>query len=119
MAYNYFSNNDFRNANPSCSIDDMEENFLHRLDVGRFHSGVPYIVLSAHRTKEHELEKGRDGTSSHTKGLAVDLKATNSRARFQILVGLIKAGFTRIGIYEWGIHVDADPDKDQNVTWYV
>ena len=97
----------------------MEENFLHRLDVARFHSGVPYIVLSAHRTKEHELEKGRDGTSSHTKGLAVDLKATNSRARFKILVGLIKAGFTRIGASSKGgfIHVDSDNAKDQNVMW--
>lgn len=119
MSYNYFTNNDFRNATPSCSIDDMEENFLHRLDVARYHSGVPYIVLSAHRTEEHEIAKGRDGTSSHTKGIAVDLKATNSRARYKILIGLIKAGFNRLGIYESFIHCDSDPDKDQQVIWYV
>ena len=95
----------------------MDENFLHRLDVARFHSGVPYIVNSAFRTKEHEKSKGRDGSSSHTKGVAVDLKATNSRTRFKIIEGLLKAGFTRIGVYDWGIHVDLDYDKDQQVIF--
>jgi len=117
MKLNYFSNNDFRNASPSCSIKDMEETFLHRLDVARYHSGVPYIVNSAYRTVEHEKSKGRDGTSSHTKGVAVDLKATNSRSRCKIIEGLLKAGFTRIGISGNFIHVDADSNKDQNVIW--
>ena len=113
--YNYFTNNDFRNANPSCSINDMDENFLHRLDVARFHSGVPYIVNSAFRTVEHEKSKGRSGDSSHTKGVAVDLKATNARTKFKIITGLIKAGFTRIFVYDTFIHVDLDYDKDQEV----
>ena len=114
---NYFTNNDFRNANPSCSINDMDENFLHRLDVARFHSGVPYIVNSAFRTVEHEKSKGRSGDSSHTKGVAVDLKATNSRTRFKIIEGLLKAGFTRMGVYDWGIHVDLDYEKEQQVIF--
>ena len=95
----------------------MDENFLHRLDVARFHSGVPYIVNSAFRTVEHEKSKGRSGDSSHTKGVAVDLKATNSRTRFKIIEGLLKAGFTRIGVYDWGVHVDLDYDKDQQVIF--
>ena len=113
--YNYFTNNDFRNAYPSCSIEDMNQPFLHRLDVARFHSGVPYIVNSAYRTTEHEKTKGRDGSSSHTKGLAVDLRATNARTKFKIITGLLKAGFTRIFIYDTFIHVDLDYDKDQGV----
>ena len=97
----------------------MDKTFLHRLDVARYHSGVPYIVNSAFRTLEHEKSKGRDGSSSHTKGMAVDLKATNSRTRFKIIEGLLKAGFTRIGISEdkGFIHVDSDPSKDPNVIW--
>ena len=95
----------------------MQETFLHRLDIARFHSGVPYIVNSAYRSVEHEKSKGRDGTSSHTKGLAVDLRATNSRTRFKIIEGLLKAGFTRIGVYNWGIHVDEDYEKEQEVIF--
>jgi len=98
-------------------MEDMQETFLHRLDIARFHSGVPYIVNSAYRSVEHEKSKGRDGTSSHTKGLAVDLRATNSRTRFKIIEGLLKAGFTRIGVYNWGIHVDEDYEKDQEVIF--
>ena len=113
----YFTKNEFRNAIPSCSIDDMDKGFLQRLDIARFHSEVPYIINSAYRSVEHEKSKGRSGDSSHTKGVAVDLKATNSRTRFKIIEGLLKAGFTRIGIAKDFIHVDSDPSKDPNVIW--
>ena len=95
----------------------MDKTFLHKLDVARYHSGVPYIVNSAFRTLEHEKSKGRDGSSSHTKGMAVDLRATNSRTRFKIIEGLLKAGFNRIGVAKDFIHVDSDPSKDPNVIW--
>ena len=111
----YFTKNEFRNAIPSCSIEDMDKGFLQRLDIARFHSEVPYIINSAYRSVEHEKSKGRDGTSSHTKGVAVDLKATNARTKFKIVTGLIKAGFTRIFVYDRWIHVDLDYDKDQEV----
>ena len=111
----YFTKNEFRNAIPSCSIDDMDKGFLQRLDIARFHSEVPYIINSAYRSVEHEKSKGRSGDSSHTKGVAVDLKATNARTKFKIVTGLIKAGFTRIFVYDRWIHVDLDYDKDQEV----
>lgn len=113
----YFTERDFDRATPRCKLSDMDPSFMERLDVARFHAGVPFIVNSAYRSKEHELSKGRDGTSSHTKGVAVDLRANNSRARYRILYGLIKAGFTRIGIGDGYIHADLDHDKDQGVAW--
>lgn len=119
MNYQYLDNSDFRKASPKCSIKDMDAVFLHRLDVARFHAEVPFIVTSAYRTVDHEKSKGRDGLSSHTKGIAVDLKAANSRTRSRIICGLIKAGFTRIGISnkQGFIHVDLDHEKDENVIW--
>lgn len=115
MALSYFSHKDFQDAIPSCSIQDMNEVFLDNLNVARHLSGVPFIVNSAYRTKEHELSKGRDGTSSHCKGLAVDLKATNARVKYKIITGLLAAGFTRIFVYDGWIHVDCDESKDQEV----
>jgi uncharacterized protein YcbK (DUF882 family) len=116
---NYFTSKDFENANPKCRIGDMKSHFLHRLDVARFHAGVPFIITSAFRTIEHEHSRGRDGSSSHTLGVAVDIAATNSRTRFKIIAGLLKAGFTRIGINakRGFIHVDDDPAKDPEVIW--
>jgi len=117
MTYHYFTERDFDRATPRCKMSDMDPTFLRKLDSAREIAGVPFIINSAYRSKEHEKAKGRDGTSSHCKGIAVDLRATNSRALYCILHGLMKAGFTRIGIYNWGVHVDLDHEKDQQVAW--
>lgn len=115
--YQFFSENDFNRANPPCVMSDMNPVFLEMLDMAREKAMVPFIVNSAFRTVAHEKRQGRDGSSSHTKGAAVDLKATNSRTRFRIIQGLLKAGFTRIGVGEGFIHVDMDRDKDPDVMW--
>lgn len=117
MSYRYFKDADFMQASPSCSIEDMEPDFLHRLDVARFHAGVPFRVNSAFRSVDHEIKKGRAGTSSHTTGKAVDIRATGSRERYQIIHGLLTAGFTRIGVASTYIHADYDESKDQHVIW--
>lgn len=118
MSYRFFTQRDFDTASPRCSIEDMDSSFMHKLDLAREYSLVPYIVNSGYRTLEHETKKDRDGTSSHTKGIAVDLKAENSRTRFLILQGLLKAGFTRIGVGSDFVHVDGDTEKDQQVIWH-
>lgn len=113
----FFTQRDFERASPPCSIEDMDKEFMEMLTIARWHSGVPYKINSAYRTYNHELQKGRDGTSSHTKGMAIDIRAEDSRTRFMIIDGLLKAGFVRIGIGKSFIHVDDDPDKDQEVIW--
>lgn len=114
----YFSQTDFAKADPPCSIHDMDQGFLEQLDMARELAGIPFCVNSAYRSLDHEYKKGRDGSSSHVKGLAIDISAKGSRQRHLILEGLRKAGFKRIGIGKNFIHVDCDPDKDQNVTWH-
>jgi len=114
----FFSQMEFSRCDPPCRKHDMDPDFMARLNVARFLSGVPYPLTSAFRTVEYEHSKGRSGSSSHTKGVAVDIAAPRSRTRALILKGLIAAGFSRIGIGEDFIHVDADPDKDQNVIWH-
>lgn len=118
MMYRFFSQTDFSGANPTCSIDDMGTSFMTRLDQAREYAGIPFVVNSAYRTVEHEIEQGRDGTSSHTKGIAVDLACKGSRQRYLMIHALLKVGFTRIGIGETFLHVDTDEDKDQNVIWH-
>lgn len=113
----YFSEIDFKQANPSCSMEDMDKNFLIQLDNARHLSGIPYIINSAFRSISHEKSRGRDGSSTHTLGKAVDIRVRNSRERFHILRGLIEAGFRRIGVANTFIHVDSDPVKDKDVIW--
>lgn len=115
--YKYFSNSDFQSATPTCQMEDMDEQFMHRLDTARGLAGIPFVVNSAYRTESYEKSQGRDGSSSHTKGLAVDIKAETSRTRYLIIKALLDAGFNRLGVGETFIHVDFDQDKDRNVIW--
>jgi len=95
----------------------MDADFLAKLDKAREFAKVPFIINSAWRSEEDNKRVGGKPDSSHLKGLAVDIKATNSRQRGLILDALRAVGFTRIGIARTFIHVDMDFDKDQDVTW--
>ena len=95
---------------------NMNKNFLFVLDEAREFAGIPFIINSAYRSPTHPLSI-KNPTSSHIKGLAVDIKATDSTTRFKIVEALISVGFTRIGIANTFIHVDLDFDKTQDVIW--
>ena len=95
---------------------NMSKEFLFVLDEAREIAGIPFIINSAYRSPEHPLSI-KNPSSSHIKGLAVDIKATDSNTRFKIVQALIEVGFNRIGIADTFIHVDLDLDKTQNVIW--
>lgn len=115
--YVHFSARDFQKAMPRCYMSDMDGRLLEMLDAARTIADIPFVLNSAYRSKEYEIQAGRDGTSSHCKGLAVDIRAKTSRSRFLIIDALLKAGFTRIGVAKNYIHADIDPDKDEEVIW--
>ena len=94
----------------------MDVDFLVKLDKAREFAKVPFVINSAYRSPEHK-ESIKNPTSSHIKGLAVDIKATDSRTRYKVLNALMHVGFNRIGIADTFIHVDDDKDKSQKVIW--
>ena len=96
--------------------DNMNVDFLAKLDEAREFAGIPFIINSAYRSPSHP-ESIKNPTSSHIKGLAVDISAKDSITRFKVLDALIAVGFNRIGIAGTFIHVDLDLDKSQNVIW--
>ena len=96
--------------------DNMNVDFLAKLDEAREFAGIPFIINSAYRSPSHP-ESIKNPTSSHIKGLAVDISAKDSITRFKVLDALIAVGFSRIGIAGTFIHVDLDYDKSQNVIW--
>jgi len=96
--------------------ENMNVDFLAKLDEAREYANIPFIINSAYRSPEHPLSI-KNPSSSHIKGLAVDISVKDSRARFLILDALLAVGFNRIGIADTFIHVDSDVDKSQNVIW--
>jgi len=95
---------------------NMDLDFLAKLDKAREYAEIPFVINSAYRSPEHP-ESIKNPTSSHIKGLAVDIRTTDSRTRYKVLNALIHVGFNRIGIADTFIHVDDDKDKSQQVIW--
>lgn len=98
-------------------FDDMYFPFLVRLDQAREAAGVPFPIISSIRCEARNTAVGGVSHSSHITGHAVDIAASESGPRFAIVRGLLAAGFTRIGIGKYFIHVDCDPNKVSRVIW--
>lgn len=113
----YFIEAEFQKAQPRCSMSQMDLTFLERLDKARELAGIPFVINSAFRTKEYEKEHGRDGSSAHCFGLAVDIRCNDSRNRYKIVKAAIAAGFNRIGIGNGFIHLDDSWFHPQDVLW--
>lgn len=91
--------------------------FVAKLQEARDIAGIPFVVNSGYRCAKHNKAVGGKPNSSHLKGVAADISARTSSARFRIVDALLKAGFRRIGIGESFVHVDMDAEKVQSVMW--
>jgi uncharacterized protein YcbK (DUF882 family) len=112
MALKYFKLSEFDDA-PGTG-KNMKKDFLTKLDKARAIADVPFKITSGYRSKETNKRVGGVSTSSHLKGLAADISCKDSSTRQKIISGLIKAGFTRIGISKKGNFIHCDTDKDKN-----
>lgn len=113
----HFSESEFKRCTPPCSLQDMKQDFMNRLDTVRDVTGIPLVITCAYRSREYDLAKGRSGNSAHTRGMAVDIRCTTSVNAFKIVQAALKVGFTRIGIGKTFIHLDSDTSLPQNVMW--
>lgn len=114
----YFSNDEFLRCTPPCTIEDLSDELLDRLDVVRSLCGFPLIVNSAYRSFDYEQDRGRTGSSSHCKGIAVDIAVQSSEERLKIVQNALRAGFQRIGISKTFVHLDLDEDKPSSIWLY-
>lgn len=104
--YPHFAPYEFEKCVPACSIKDMQESFLNRLETARILAGIPFHLNSAYRSPEWDKSKGRSGNSYHCKGRAVDIRTTGSFDRGIIVRACIEAGFKGIGISNTFVHID-------------
>ena len=116
----YFDLSEFNSPDDNDSGDNMDIQFVRRLDEAREIAGIPFKVNSGYRTHFHNTKVGGVKDSSHIKipCCAVDIKAEDSRTRFLIISAAIQVGINRIGIGENFIHLDADKTKSQDVSWH-
>lgn len=113
---NYFSEKELQ-CKCGCGKLVFDKDFLVKLNHIRHNVGQPLYLNSAYRCPTHNKNVGGTEDSSHTKGLAVDISCSDSVLRSKIIKQALNFGITRIGIAKTFIHLDADPDKPQNVIW--
>lgn len=109
--YKYFTDDEIKGL-------DLE--LCAMLDRARGLAGVPFEITCGLRTPDQNAalaESVKD--SSHLTGNGVDLACADSATRYNMLRGLLLAGFNRIGIYSLHIHADNSPTLPPNVCWYV
>jgi zinc D-Ala-D-Ala carboxypeptidase len=112
----YFKPEEFE-CKCGCNKQNMEEQFIRRLDIARMNSTIPFTINSGCRCAKHNAKIGGIKTSSHLYGWAADIKTATSSERYEILAALLDAGFRRIGIGKNFLHVDDDEDKPADVAW--
>lgn len=100
-----------------CGEAKMDAIFLSAIDRARDIAGVPFVITSGYRCEEHNKAVGGRPNSSHTRGMAADISATDSRSRFKIMEALIDVGFNRIGVASSFIHADNDESLSPDVMW--
>ena len=113
----YFSYDEFDSPDEIGSGKHMDPDLLIMIDRARALYGKPIVVTSGFRTESHNKKVGGVKSSSHLKGLAIDVACIRSKDRFEMLTALLEVGFNRIGIASTFIHVDVDKNKSQNVIW--
>lgn len=112
----YFREDEFL-CSCGCGMD-IDSRLKRIITRAREIANVPFVITSGARCEAYNdsIEKASK-SSSHVKGLAVDIQTKNSRSRFTILSALYDAGIVRIGISKSFIHADIDLSKVREVVW--
>jgi len=115
MTLNHFKKREFT-CKCGCKQNLINVELLEMLDKARAMAKIPFVITSGYRCPKHP-ESIKNPTSSHIKGLAVDIKCTDSKSRAIILDSLAYNGFDRFGLHDSFIHTDIDKDKACPVIW--
>ncbi len=98
---------------------NMSDKTLQAAQIIRNYYKVPFKVNASLRTAAHDISKGRSGTGTHTKGMAIDIAPTTNKEAIlvdyhnQILTQgplyqqLRLAGIGGFGLYDTFLHIDS------------
>ncbi len=86
--------------------NNMNPEFLEKLDALRNYCGLPFIITSGYRSPSHSLEAIKEIPGTHAQGIAADIKITNSAHRYSLIKAALEHGFTGIGVAGDFIHLD-------------
>jgi len=117
-----FSINEPGMSCPCCDGNKIQYKVLEALQIVRNSLQLPISIASGYRCETYNRGIGSKITSSHIKGLAVDISIYHSTYAYLLMKAIYKTEvFKRIGFGEIKgktvLHLDLDLDKIQNVLF--
>ena len=104
MEFLYFKVSDFDCQETGENEMDLE--FIRKLDELRSACGWPFIVTSGYRSVQHSLEVKKERPGTHTQGIAADIKVVGGAQRRLLVEKALDMGFTGVGVDKNFVHVD-------------
>jgi uncharacterized protein YcbK (DUF882 family) len=104
MSYRYFKLEEFDCK--ETGENEMQPEFIAKLDDLRHECGFPFIVNSGYRSVVHSEERGKLMPGMHTKGEAADIRINGSDQRYLIVMLAIEQGFRGIVVAKTYVHLD-------------
>lgn len=94
----------------------MSPAFLQSLDELREVCGFPFVIISGYRDPSHPKEVIKKSPGTHAKGIAADIKITDSVSRYKIVSEALRMGFRGIGVAKTFVHID---DRDGTPVYWL
>ena len=105
MSLKYFTREEFDCQ--ASGTNNMEQDFLEKLDKLRHCCGFPFVITSGYRHPTmHPIERKKEVPGTHAQGIAADIKITNAADRLKVVYAALELGFTGIGVASDFVHVD-------------
>jgi len=121
MKFKYFRLEEFACTHTGTGGDNMDPEFLARLDELREICGFPFRITSGWRDATHpaEARKSEPGTGTHCQGIAADIAVTNSVDRLTLVREALKMDcWNGIGVGDGFIHLDTRKTTPVMWTYY-
>jgi uncharacterized protein YcbK (DUF882 family) len=112
----HFNSEEF-NCQCGCGTGHIAQNLVLILEKVRVAIDRPMRINSGIRCLEYNRSIKSSDTSSHIKGIAVDVGCTQMSDRYLLMNEFVKH-FKRIGIHKEFIHVDIDTEKRNGIFVY-
>ena len=117
--YPNFSADEFNCSH--CGKNEMQADFMSRLQALRMRYGKSMKITSGYRCPEHPIEAKKAKPGAHASGLACDVGVDGKQA-YELMKHAFALGFTGIGVSQKGsgprfIHLDMLEEAPRPNIW--
>lgn len=106
----HFMASEFECKCGKCTEQQIDVDFLHKLEASRLEYGNPIFINSGFRCKDHNDNVGGHKNSQHLYGNAVDILRPKDPDKDRKLFNILRKNFKALGIADLFYHVDGRTD---------